>query len=186
MSTDKVDIRPLIQAGFTAKGLKTWDTHDGGGYQFNLYYAGKKVAQVTNEGNGGDTQINWSCISYSGKTIYPYQMDMSDTRKVKAIDKKADHQRAALEMLNIIVAATPPVPCNWGEGEKTLTIDAGWLMEEMVNHLQLVKQCRGKTMFTVPGMAKGEMSYYNEPLTDNMRAFMARKHPDATIINDTL
>jgi hypothetical protein len=35
------------------KGLKTWATHDGGGYQFSLYEAGKKVLFVHNDGNGG-------------------------------------------------------------------------------------------------------------------------------------
>jgi hypothetical protein len=35
------------------KGLKTWATHDGGGYQFTLYEAGKKVLFVHNDGNGG-------------------------------------------------------------------------------------------------------------------------------------
>jgi hypothetical protein len=35
------------------KGLKTWATHDGGGYQFNLYEDGKKVLFVHNDGNGG-------------------------------------------------------------------------------------------------------------------------------------
>jgi hypothetical protein len=37
----------------TIKGLKTWATHDGGGYQFNLYEDGKKVLFVHNDGNGG-------------------------------------------------------------------------------------------------------------------------------------
>ena len=35
------------------KGLKTWVSRDGGGYQFTLYEAGKKVLFVHNDGNGG-------------------------------------------------------------------------------------------------------------------------------------
>jgi len=38
---------------FTIKNFKTWSTHDGGGYQFTLYYDGKKYAHVHNDGNGG-------------------------------------------------------------------------------------------------------------------------------------
>jgi len=38
---------------FTIKGLKTWSTDDGGGYQFNLYYDNKQFAWVHNDGNGG-------------------------------------------------------------------------------------------------------------------------------------
>jgi len=38
---------------FTIKNFKTWSTYDGGGYQFTLYYDGKKYAHVHNDGNGG-------------------------------------------------------------------------------------------------------------------------------------
>ena len=44
------------------KSLKTWFTPDGGGYHFNLYKDGKKIAFVFNEGNGGMLSITWdSC-----------------------------------------------------------------------------------------------------------------------------
>ena len=36
------------------KGLKTWTTYDGGGYQFNLYRNNKKVAFVHEAGVGGE------------------------------------------------------------------------------------------------------------------------------------
>ena len=38
---------------FQIKAFKTWNTYDGGGYQFNLYLDGKKFAYVHNDGNGG-------------------------------------------------------------------------------------------------------------------------------------
>lgn len=41
------------------KGLKTWSTNDGGGYQYNLYKDNKKIAFVHNDGNGGCLQIEW-------------------------------------------------------------------------------------------------------------------------------
>ena len=43
---------------FTIKNFKTWSTHDGGGYQFTLYYDGKKFAFVHNDGNGGWVEVN--------------------------------------------------------------------------------------------------------------------------------
>lgn len=45
---------------FQIKGFKTWATHDGGGYQFNLYLDGKKFAWVHNDGNGGCIDIEFS------------------------------------------------------------------------------------------------------------------------------
>ena len=43
---------------FTIKNFKTWSTHDGGGYQFTLYYDGKKFASVHNDGNGGWVNVD--------------------------------------------------------------------------------------------------------------------------------
>jgi hypothetical protein len=43
---------------FTIKNFKTWSTHDGGGYQFTLYYDGKKFAFVHNDGNGGWIEVD--------------------------------------------------------------------------------------------------------------------------------
>jgi hypothetical protein len=42
---------------YTIKNLKTWNTHDGGGYSCTLYCDGEKIALVLNEGVGGETQI---------------------------------------------------------------------------------------------------------------------------------
>jgi hypothetical protein len=42
---------------YTIKNLKTWNTHDGGGYSCTLYCDGNKIALVLNEGVGGETQI---------------------------------------------------------------------------------------------------------------------------------
>jgi hypothetical protein len=42
---------------YTIKNLKTWNTHDGGGYSCTLYCDGEKIALVLNEGIGGETQI---------------------------------------------------------------------------------------------------------------------------------
>jgi hypothetical protein len=45
---------------FEIKAFKTWSTHDGGGYQFNLYHNKKKFAFVHNDGNGGCIDITFA------------------------------------------------------------------------------------------------------------------------------
>ncbi len=50
---------------FTIKNVKTWYTHDGGGYQFTLYVDGKKFALVTDDGWGGPVDV---------KCIFPSQL----------------------------------------------------------------------------------------------------------------
>ena len=56
---------------FEIKGFKSWQTDDGGGYQFNLYRNGKKFAWVHNDGNGGCVDINfYDTKIMSGKYSY--------------------------------------------------------------------------------------------------------------------
>ena len=45
---------------FQIKAFKSWNTYDGGGYQFNLYHDKKKFAFVHNDGNGGCIDIEFS------------------------------------------------------------------------------------------------------------------------------
>lgn len=51
---------------FQIKGFKTWATHDGGGYQFNLYLDGKKFAWVHNDGNGGCVDMKFYDLKFMG------------------------------------------------------------------------------------------------------------------------
>ena len=51
----------------TIKGLKTWETNDGGGYQFTLYKDGKRCAFVHNDGNGGCLNYQWFDSDSEGK-----------------------------------------------------------------------------------------------------------------------
>jgi hypothetical protein len=48
-----------MKSQFQIKGLKTWATRDGGGYQYNLYRDNKKVAFIHEEGNGGPLKTEW-------------------------------------------------------------------------------------------------------------------------------
>ena len=49
----------MNDSNFTIKGLKTWETYDGGGYQFNLYLDGKKFAWVDEQGHGGCMDVSY-------------------------------------------------------------------------------------------------------------------------------
>lgn len=67
---------------FTIKGFKTWQTMDGGGYQFNLYLDNKKFAWVHNDGNGG-------CIDmqFYDTTIMGGKYHFSESPSVKIWDQ---------------------------------------------------------------------------------------------------
>lgn len=44
---------------YTIRGLKTWTTHDGGGWQGTLMNGRVPVCFFHNDGNGGDTMLEW-------------------------------------------------------------------------------------------------------------------------------
>ena len=58
---------------FTIKNFKTWSTYDGGGYQFTLYYDGKKFAFVHNDGNGGWVTVD--CYSETDQKQFDAYID---------------------------------------------------------------------------------------------------------------
>ena len=56
---DKINLRPLIRAGFTFKALRRWNGNEGTGFTANLYHNNRKVAEVRDDAWGGDLTINW-------------------------------------------------------------------------------------------------------------------------------
>lgn len=165
MSPMSVSVRPLLAAGFDLKGLKKWNTRDGGGYQFTLTRAGVPVAEVTNDGHGGQTRIQW--IGEWGAN--PIKSGKDLVRVAEA--------RAALDA---IVAVTPEVE-SFG---MMLKPDADWFMEELVNLADLRKVCKKKTAFREAGGAEDQYRVVNAPCDERVRAYIALKYPGATILND--
>lgn len=171
-----VDVKPVLAAGFGVKGLKTWNTDDGGGYQFNLTFGGKVVAEVTNGGYGGPTDIRWEGEYPNGTLV------AETTAKAKAAQKLAQQAKVKFDAL---VEATPPMNFHGTD----LKVEAGTLLEELLNEVEAMKQkvrlCKGKTVFRIPSNQK---SYYivKEPYTPEARARVLARHPDATFVNDEL
>lgn len=91
----------------SVKGLKTWDTHDGGGYQFTLVQAGAAIARVTNEGNGGMllieaaskfgervlTELRAFCATLPKDTTYGEPIDISDEIYIEELVSDAEEQK---------------------------------------------------------------------------------------------
>lgn len=44
---------------YTVKGIKSWNAREGLGTQCNIYCGTKKVAQYTDDGNGGEPRYDW-------------------------------------------------------------------------------------------------------------------------------
>lgn len=175
-----VEVKPVLAAGFGLKALKTWNTDDGGGYQFNLTYGGKVVAEVTEHGHGGEKDIRWEDGTYPNGTQIP-----NLTAKAKATAKIASEARAKLEAL---AEAAPPVPSEYG-GEP-LKVDVAWLLSVLLDHVENMKRlariCKKETLFTIPGDDGTSFRTVKAPFDARIKAYILNKYPGAVILNETL
>jgi len=63
----------ITDENFTIKGFKSWETDEGGGYQFTLYLDGRKFAWVHEDGNGG--QINIAYFDKFAPVVFCQHVD---------------------------------------------------------------------------------------------------------------
>ena len=163
----------LVAAGFDIKGLKTWRSRDGGGYQYTLTHNGKAVATVTNDGNGGPTDIEWSSLTWDGNLAVGADATPAQVKKATA---QAALSKAAKDALDAFVASLPPH--QWCG--KNLKVDAGWVASEMVNIAETRKSLRSKTIFRVDGTEYQIKAVYDAKVA----AYIKGKYPTATILNE--
>lgn len=175
-------VLPLLSAGFRTSGVRTWTGRDGYGFQFTLVYQGAKVALVSQEGHGGPTRIEWYGLNWQGKPLGGYDGETPAQAKKRVAASKAS--KPAFDKLAEIVAATPADTSMPGE---PLKVDDEWLMDDLLAYNDVVKLCKKKTVFLMPGEErKGSYRYYNAPFDARMKAHVEGKNPGATILNEVI
>lgn len=165
----------IIAAGLDIKGLKTWKSRDGGGYQYTLLHNGKAVATVTNDGNGGPTDIHWMAMTWNGSLEVGFNANATPAQVKKATAQYA-LSKAAKDALDAFVAALPPHHYHGMD----LKVDAGWVAEELVNIAETRKSLRSKTLFRVNGTEYQIKAVYDAKVA----AYIKGKYPTAVILNE--
>ncbi len=158
MPTDYVNVLPLIALGFATRAIKSWQAREGTGYQFTLTHNRKQVAQVTQHGNGGETDIRWLAMYPNGR-----KLDTATDRAFKA-------SAAAKTAFEAFVAAAEPLESHG----MTLEPDAGCVLEEVYNHAQILKACKRKTLFRTQ---EGQELQINESFNPGLKAWIEKNHP---------
>lgn len=134
------------------KGLKTWVSRDGGGYQFTLYEAGKKVLFVHNDGNGG-------CLDLDS-------LDNGDF----------------LERLHAHCESLPPRSLDYmGLENETLPVDIEIFLEELLNDHEQAKQiAKAKKKGVVFTLNGNEKEFYTLNILDTAKAiaYLDKHHPN--------
>jgi len=174
-------VRPLLAAGFHLKGLKTWSSSEGGGYQFALTHHGKAVAWVTEHGMGGPIDIEWKGVRWDG-SVQPTTS--------KAETRQAALSKSALEAFEAVLAATTPIKADPATGipddAPPLQPDEGWLMSALLEHVELAKLCAKKTAFRLQDDRHGTYRVFSEPYGPSIAAHIRKQHPDAIILNEEI
>ena len=112
---------------FVIKGFKTWETDDGGGYQFTLYADGKRFAFVHNDGNGGEIDLRF------------FDTDAPRVEIVSIYNNQAKYMGTPNEkLLNDYVRALPP----WQEDGESIAYSVGMFMDELVNDYEREKRLK--------------------------------------------
>jgi hypothetical protein len=134
------------------KGLKTWATHDGGGYQFSLYEAGKKVLFVHNDGNGG-------CLDLE-------PLDGGDF----------------LQRLNAHCESLPPEILKYdGVPDMTIDMSAEIFLEDLLSNYEQAKQiAKAKKKGVVFSLNGNEKQFYTLATLDMAKAidYLDKKYPN--------
>lgn len=140
--------------------LKTWNTHDGGGYQGELLVDDKPALHFHNDGNGGETRIE------------PLNKDL-----MAALDAhiKAQPPRS------VDVGTGEPwiTPC-----------DIQYVIADAIDdheHTKRMKRlCKTKTLFQLRSeMATDVIRQIPQPYTDKLKAHILEKYgADTVIINE--
>jgi hypothetical protein len=134
------------------KGLKTWASREGGGYQFNLYEDGKKVLFVHNDGNGG-------CLDLE-------PLDGGDF----------------LKRLNAHCASLPARVLKYdGLPEMTIEVSSETFLEDLLSDYEQAKQIakakKKGVVFTLNGNTK---EFYTLTISDMAQAiaYLDKKYPN--------
>jgi hypothetical protein len=174
-------VKPLLAASFYLKGLKTWESSEGGGFQFTLTHHGKAVARVTEHGMGGPIDVEWNGIHWDGSIR---------STASKAETRQAALSKVALEAFEAVLAATPPIKADPATGipddAPPLTPDEGWLMSALLEHVELAKLCAKKTAFRLPDDRHGTYRVFAEPYGPSIAGHIRKTYPTAVILNEEI
>ncbi len=157
---------------WAAASIKKLNTHDGVAYTYTLTHNGQAVASVENGGTGGPTDIRWHGLRRDGT---PIPADLL-TGPQAAYKKSLPTTMAAYAAWNDLIASLPKVEA-WGS---MLKVDAGWLAEDILNIAEIRKGILKKILFEIDGKEYAVQG----PVTEEARAWVKRKHPNAVILND--
>lgn len=137
---------------YSIKGLRSWNTDDGGGYECKLYLGDKKVADCLHNGTGGDVGIRFT-----------------DPEEAQTFDRFIEDQPKRR------------FPANLGGGEYSVNADVyvGGLVSDELDRRALKRYCAKKTLFRLEGEGPDDgWRTLSIPYDPRAQAYLDKKYPD--------
>jgi len=159
MKTKTPTLTDFSQLG--VKGLKTFETHDGGGYNYKLTVDGVMVGEVHQGGFGGPVELR----------LHPLHSGLSEPLDAVALARKPE----GVEGLS-------------GPFLKMACLESllSRLVDDTVNRRRFKRLCRTKTVFTVPADGEGTYRQIPRAFSEQLKMHILKTHPDATFYNETI
>jgi len=130
---------------YCVKGVKTFDGHEGRGYNANLYRDNKKVASVINEGNGGCPFIYW----VRPKDKVEVEVEWAGEKRMMNLCRDEAAMQEHCKSL-------PPEPSGFGTDlEITPDFFIDLLIEEYEENRELRRWCKNSVVYRLRGKEKG-------------------------------
>lgn len=161
---------------YTVKGLKTWHTSEGGGFEVVLCRDGRPVATVLNEGVGAVFIFRWK--------------DPTPATVEAVLHDGTRHSYRGCRDEAELWAHVRDLPPMTVGGEST-AFDPDMFVEELVNDLELSRQVKRWMTKPTAVTPDGRVLQLNLPLARapssvaaQARQQLLREHPGATYISD--
>ena len=139
-----------VNHGYSIKGLKTWETRDGGGYTCKLLLNGKAVAECEDGGYGGGVIVDF---------------------------KDSNRREEFYAFLKTLPEQTFPEDMGGGSYSVCDDIFLGGMVDEERNNRRFKRLCKTKTLFSIQGDDPAEgFRTINKPYSPEIQTYLDNKY----------
>lgn len=163
-------------SNYSVKAIKTFRARNGHGYSCNLLKDGKKVAEILEEGRGGELRVDW--MDYTAKTTV-----ISNGYDSKEVSYQGTFEES---LFHAQVMKLPKIPSNGDFPEMTTSVHI--VIDDMVCDTLAMKKLMTNMKKSLAVKCKdGKILTWKFTPTHPeqiLRTLVLTKYPDGKIMND--
>lgn len=164
---------------YEVKNVKTFVGMEGKGYNATLYRDGVKIAFVIDEGNGGETNVQW--LDYKAQRVgVSWQDYQGNPWTIQCTPEQA-------KTYEFIRGKTMKL-LDGKDSQISMDIFLGSLMDDFENSKRFKRLCKNSTLFRIKGDNDGVWRTVKAVFSKRIKDYIVGKYGDQveTIMNETL